>query len=88
MYGIVVVYPLVPCMVGKNVTYPCVCREAYDRLSTVHGSLGKQGKSVVTMTTSVTLRLVLVTNRVKQERHALAVTYYTGGNSTLTECGN
>jgi hypothetical protein len=49
-------------------------------LSTVHGSLGKQGNSVVTVTTSVTLRLVVVTNRVKQERHALAVTYCTGGN--------
>jgi hypothetical protein len=43
------------------------------RLNTVHGSLGKQDRGVVTVTTSLTRGLVVGNNRVRQEREALAV---------------
>jgi hypothetical protein len=57
----------------KYVTCLHVGRGAHNMLNTGHGSLGGQGKGVVTMTTCLAHGLVVVTNIVRHEREALAI---------------
>jgi hypothetical protein len=62
-----------PCMAQKIVTCLHVGRGAHNLMYTVHGSGRKQGNSAVTVTTNLTNGLMVVTNRVRQERKTHAI---------------